>query len=324
MNLDILRRFVHIARVGSFTQAAQDLYVAQPALSKQMRRLEEEMGSTLFDRSGRRIKLTMEGRILLRHCHQILSEWGQAQKSLHEIVKMERGQVRLITFVTFAFYLLPMFLVDFIRNYPALDLEIEQAINEPIVQAVLQHKFEAGITTLPVGHPRLEEIPLYIEESMIIVNHKHPLYGRTEIPASEVGEHLLITSSLNENYRTFLWTVFKNLEVQLKVRYVVHYYPVVIQMVKEGLGAGLAPMVALKSVPLDKERLGVIRIDPPLQRTLGWIEPRGLIRSPPVLAFYSFLVNWLRNQNIVPNLVENYKQQPNKRAVDAPIRTSKV
>jgi len=305
MNLDILRRFVHIARVGSITQAAQDLYVAQPALSKQMQRLEEEIGSNLFDRSGRRIRLTMEGRIFLQHCHQILSEWGQAKKSLHEIVKMERGQVRLITFVTFAFYLLPLFIVDFIRNYSTLDLEIEQAINEPIVQAILQHKFEAGIAAIPVGHPRLDEIPLYIEESMIIVNHKHPLYGRTEIPAAEVGEHLLITSSLNENYRAFLWTVFKNQEVQLKVRYVVHYYPIVIQMVKEGLGAGLVPAVALKSLHLEKEHLGVIRINPPLQRTIGWIEPRGVTRSPPIQAFYTFLVNWLSNQNIVPQLLEN-------------------
>lgn len=303
MDLDVLGRFVHIARVGNITQAAEDLNVSQPALSKQIRRLEEEIGVKLFSPKGRGIKLTSAGRKMLEYCQEMLSTWGEAKRTARGEVPQERERIRLITFVTFAFYLLPDFLVDFLKTYPNLDLEIEQAIKEPIVHQVLQRHFDAGISTLPVGHPSLEEIPLYIEESALIVNHEHPLYGRKVVSAAEVGEHLLVTSSLNANYRAFLWSVFQNQDVQLKVRYIVHYYPMVIKMVKAGLGAGLAPNVTLSSLDREDDSISIIRIDPPLQRTLGWVEPKGLERGQGVQMFFDYLVKYLRSQNLVRSLV---------------------
>ena len=265
--------------------------------------MEDEIGAALFDRSSRRIKLTAEGQTLLRHCHQILSEWGQARHSIQEMINLDRGHLRLITFVTFAFYLLPNFIMDFIRTHPNIDVEIEQAVKEPVVRAVLEHQFDAGITTLPVGHPKLDEIPLYIEESALIVNKDHPLHGREEIQASEVGEHLIVTSSLNATYREFLHSVFQDLDVQLNVRYVVHYYPLVIQMVKAGVGAGLVPVAALSSLSEKDVPLSVIHINPPLQRTLGWIEPRGTKRTFVTNAFFSFLVKYLNSHGLVPPLI---------------------
>jgi len=303
MNLDVFRRFVHIARVGNVTRAAEDLHVSQPALSKQIRSLEEEIGAKLFCRKGRGITLTAAGRTMLQHCHDMLSVWGEAKRAVEEGAQQEREQIRLITFVTFAFYLLPNFLTDFCKRYPNFDLEIEQAIKEPVVQQVLERHFDAGIATLPVGHPGLEEIPLYVEESALIVNREHPLYGRKVVAASEVGEHLLITSSLNATYRAFLWNVFQNQDVQLKVRYIVHYYPIVIKMVKAGLGAGLAPIVALSSIGKEDGSISVIRIDPPLQRKLGWIELKGIKRAPGVQTFFKYLVDHLRKQDLVPSLI---------------------
>lgn len=303
MDLDVFRRFVHIARVGNVTRAAEDLHVSQPALSKQIRSLEEEIGAKLFCRKGRGITLTSAGRTILQHCHDMLSAWGEAKRAVEGGAQQEREQIRLITFVTFAFYLLPNFLSNFCKRYPNLDLEIEQAIKEPVVQQVLERHFDAGIATLPVGHPGLTEIPLYVEESALIVNREHPLYGRKVVAASEVGEHLLITSSLNATYRAFLWNVFQNQDVQLKVRYIVHYYPIVIKMVKAGLGAGLVPIVALSSVGKEDGFISVIRIDPPLQRKLGWIELKGIQRAPGVQTFFNYLVDHLRKQDLVPSLI---------------------
>lgn len=303
MDLDVLRRFVHIARVGNVTRAAEDLCVSQPALSKQIRRLEDEIGAKLFSPKGRGIRLTLAGRRMLGYCNDILSTWGEAQQAALGEVQHERERVRLITFVTFAFYLLPNFIIDFSKRFPNFDLEIEQAIKEPVIQQVLQRHFDAGISTLPVGHPGLGEIPLYVEESALIVNREHPLYGRKVIPAAEVGEHLLVTSSLNATYRAFLWSVFQNQDVQLKVRYIVHYYPIVIRMVKAGLGAGLAPIVTLSSLNKEDDSISIIRIDPPLQRTLGWVEPKEFKRGPAVQAFFDHLVEYLRKQELVPCLV---------------------
>jgi len=303
MDLDVLHRFVHIARVGNVTRAAGDLHVSQPALSKQIRCLEAEMGAKLFCRDGRGIKLTPAGRAMLQYSHNTLSAWGEAKRAVQGENQQQREQIRLITFVTFAFYLLPSFLVDFCKCYPNLDIEIEQAIKEPVVQQVLERHFDAGIATLPVGHPGLTELPLYVEESVLIVNRKHPLYGRKVVTASEVGEHLLITSSLNATYRAFLWNVFQNQDVQLRVRYIVHYYPIVIKMVKAGLGAGLAPIAALGFVGKEDGSVSVIRIDPPLQRTLGWIELKGIKRSPAVQTFFNYLADYLRKQDLVPSLI---------------------
>jgi DNA-binding transcriptional LysR family regulator len=304
MDLDVLRRFVHIARTGSVTRAAEDLHVSQPALSKQIRCLEEEIGAKLFCREGRGIKLTVAGRTMLQHCHDMLSAWGEAKRSVEKGAQQERDQIRLITFVTFAFYLLPNFVADFCKRYPDLDLEIEQAIKEPVVQQVLERHFDAGIVTLPVGHPDLEEIPLYVEESALIVNRDHALFGREVVRASEVGEYLLVTSSLNPTYRAFLWSVFQNQDVQLKIRYIVHYYPIVVKMARAGLGAGLVPIVALRSIEKEDAALSVIRIDPPLERKLGWIELKKTRRAPAVQTFFKYLTDYLRKQDLVPPLIE--------------------
>lgn len=303
MDIEILKRFIHIARVGGVTRASKELCVAQPGLSKQVQRLEEELGAVLFERNGRSVRLTEAGQILLQHAQQIIGEWGKARHSIREAVNLDRGHCRLVAFVTFVFYLLPHFLVDFVRAFPHLELEIEQAVKNPLVQMVLDRKFEAGICTLPVGHPKIVEKPLYTEESVLVVNKNHPLYGCKEISAAEVGNHFLIVSTLNPTYRSFLQSVFQDLNVQLQVRYVVHYYPALLQMVRAGLGAGVAPLVALRADPENFQSLSVVKISPPLQRKLGWIEPRGITRSPPLQAFYDFLVEFLRKQDLVPSLV---------------------
>ena len=309
MQLSILRKFVAIARFGSFTRAAQELHIAQPSLSKQIQRLEDELETSLFDRTGRTIVLTKTGRTLLQHSQQILEEWGQAQKSIQEMTQLDRGLCRVAVFPTFIMFMAPNFLVDFTRAYPLIDLEIEQSINEfpneTLIQWVLGHHFDGGIVVLPVGHPRLVELPLYIEESVLIVGRDHPLYGREVIRTSELGDHPLIVTSLNVTYRKFLSSAFENVDVQLQIKHVVHHYPIVFQMARAGIGAGIAPMVALKHLAKNDKSLWAVHIEPPLQRQLGWIELRGVIRSPAIEAFFQFLTSYLKEQRAVNSLVRS-------------------
>ena len=309
MQLSILRKFVAIARLGSFTRAAQELNIAQPALSKQIQRLEDELEASLFDRTGRRIVLTKAGRTLLQHSQQILEEWGKAQASIQEMRQLDSGFCRIAMFPTFIMFIAPNFLVDFIRAHPLIDLEIEQSINEfpneTIIQWVLGHHFEAGIAVLPVGHPRLDEFPLYMEESVLIVGRDHPLYGRKVIQTSKLGQHPLIVTTLNVTYREFLASTFQNVNIQLLIKHVVHHYPLVFQMARAGIGAGIVPKVALKHLDTNDKSLGVIHFDPPLQRRLGWIERRGVIRSPAIEVFFQFLTSYLKEQRVVNSLVRS-------------------
>ncbi len=308
MQLSILKKFVTIARLGNFTRAANELNVAQPALSKQMKRLENELETTLFVRKGRGIMPTKAGRNLLQHSQQILEEWGKAQKAIKKTMKRDKGFCKIAMFPTFIMFIAPNFLVDFIHTHPLIDLEIEQSMNEfpneTIIQWVLGHQFEAGIAMLPVTHPRLHEFPLYIEESVLIVGKNHSLYGQNEIQTSQIGEYPLIVTSLNINYREFLSRAFQNPDTQLQVKHVVHHYPIVFQMVRAGIGAGIVPKAALKHLDKNDKSLGVIHFSPRLQRQIGWIEHRGAVRSPATEAFFQFLTSYLKKQQLVECLIK--------------------
>jgi LysR family cyn operon transcriptional activator len=305
MDLDLLKNFVHVARLGSFSQAAHVAHIAQPALSKQIQRIEQELGIQLFDRTGRRIRLTDAGQKVLQQAQKILFEWSMMRSWVDDVKNLDHGSCRIAAFPNFIFFLAPYFLVEFIKIYPDLNLEIEQAMNEStnetLIQWVLQSRFDCGIVALPANHPHLIEIPLYVEEAVLVVDVRHPLAKSRIVPASEIGQHPLVLPTLNVSYRSFLANIFSNVDVQLQVKYIVHDYRLLFQLVKSGVVAGIAPLIA---VDPNDSLIKAVHISPPLVRQIGWIERRGNPRSPAIDVFFKALTKFLMNQNIVPSLVK--------------------
>lgn len=300
MQLQLLEYFQCIARLGNFTKAAQELHIAQPALSKQMARLENEIGTELFIRTGRGIKLTEAGNRLLFHSERILADCEMASRSIKDLGLSERGYVRLAMYPTFVWYMLPQFLPEFVSCNESIDLEIEQGLSEAVLDWVLGHHMEAGIVTASVSHPQLRELPLHIEEFGLLIPSSHPWSCRDLVPLVELHQQPLILSTLNRWYESFILPLLKQLAIQPQVRLVVHQYDVIKELVRANLGVALIPANAYRMWQRTETSIGseltLVPIDPPLQRQLLWIERHDRTRSDACQLFLDYMTAYLNTE----------------------------
>lgn len=153
MELIQLKYFVTIAEAMSFTSAADILHVSQPALSYQMRRLETELGTRLFDRKGRTIGMTADGELFLPLAQSVLFRANEAVRVLREHMGAEVGEVRLGCNPSVATYLVPEVLADFHKDYPRVRVEVVEGGDLELQYAVQKGTLDFAVVTAP-GSPR--------------------------------------------------------------------------------------------------------------------------------------------------------------------------
>lgn len=283
MNIQLLKYFLHTARLGNMTMAAQDLHIAQPALSKQIARLEKELDVSLFVRTGRGIRLTDAGKLLLYHSDRMIAEWNKAEEGVKQLGEKGKSNVRLAVYPTFLWYVLPEFLISFAPRNPNIQLEIEHGLNGIVLDWVLEYQMEAGIVTSSVSHPLIQEYPLMTEEFGLLVPAGHPWFGNARAHFSELRGQTLIVSTKNRWYEEFILPMFKKFEVVPDIRMVVHHYDVIKELVRAGLGIAIVPLNAYrwwcaKEKELPKE-LHILHLEPALSRDMIWIERTDKKRS---------------------------------------------
>ena len=174
MELNQLRYFVAVAEMNNFTRAAARCAVAQPSLSQQIKKLEEELGYSLFDR-GRRTELTDAGRALLPRARRILAEVCDAETLLLDDIEKGVGPLAVGAIPTMAPYLLPPLLERFVSAYPRCDLHIHEDYTERLIAAVLANKLDCAIVSTPIDEEGVE-LQLVGSERMLVAMHDdHPL-----------------------------------------------------------------------------------------------------------------------------------------------------
>src|ERR1700685_573232 len=153
MELHQLRYFVAVADLGNFTRAAARCFVAQPSLSQQIIKLERELGRPVFDRSGRKSRLTARGRTFYDRAVEILAAVDGAKRALTE--DAGAGRVSVGAIPTVAPYLLPPLLKQFVREYPKAELSITENLTKYTVRACLEGDVDVGLLALPIEDERL-------------------------------------------------------------------------------------------------------------------------------------------------------------------------
>jgi LysR family cyn operon transcriptional activator len=196
MELRHLRYLLAIADEGHFTRAAQRLHVSQPALSQQIRQLEDGLGATLLDRAGRRVRLTAAGEIVVHHARRMLNEMNEAQVALQELAGLQRGALAIGTVQTVNAYLMPQVVAQFANAYPAIHVRIEELSADAIEQGLQQGTLQLGIGFVPSATADIEAEPLFDEELVLIVPQEHPFAERAVVDTREVnGLPLVLLSS---------------------------------------------------------------------------------------------------------------------------------
>ncbi|QDV38918.1 LysR family transcriptional regulator [Tautonia plasticadhaerens] len=185
MELNQLRTFLKIAELGSFTRAAEEAGVSQPALSQQVARLEHELGRPVFDRSGRSVRLTEAGRLLLPRASRIVALADDTTRELLDDGRV--GRVVVAAIPTIAPFLLPPVLRSYRIDHPGASVQVDEEVTEALLRRCQRGELDVGVLALPAdAPPGLAVEPLFDEELVLALPVGHPLAGLDAVPLDAV------------------------------------------------------------------------------------------------------------------------------------------
>ncbi len=221
MDLDQLHTFLEIVRLKSFSKAAQTCYRTQPAISAQVRQLEQELNTILFERFGTKISLTVAGRIFAEHAEQILSLRRRAQDAINELEKVPRGELVIAANEATCIYVLPSVFAEFKKLFPNVQLLVDRAYGTRVVEAVLDNQADFGFTQLPVQEKKLQAVNIHSDEIKLLIpaGHKLAAQDRVSSPRDLLGYPVLLPKTGTTRARLNVWLdpVIEELNISMEL-----------------------------------------------------------------------------------------------------------
>ena len=271
MDLSALRAFVEVADHGSFSEAANALFLTQPAISKRIAQLEQELGTRLFDRVNRRVTTTAAGAALLPRARALLNDARDLKSFVHDLSGQVRGRLLMGTSHHIGLHRLPVPLRHFTRAFPDVQLDIRFMDSEAACRAVETGELELAIVTLPPAEsPRLELQPLWDDQLVFVVSRDHPLAEHDVTSLAGLVDYLAVLPGPTTYTRAILETEVRARGVALHVAMATNYLETLRMLVATGLGWSLLPATLLD------DELRVIEIaDIRLSRRLGAVTHHG-------------------------------------------------
>lgn len=193
MEWNQLRYFQTVGQLEHFTHASEKLSVSQPALSRAIARLEEELGVPLFDREGRTVSLNRYGQIFLNRINRAMQEISAGEREIKDLIDSSSGNVSLGFIPSQGSSLVPDVLGLFRKDYPTIKFQLYQNITNNILGQLESSDLDFCFCTKPISHEKVHWIKLLTEELFVIVPKEHPLAQRNEIKLNELTEESFIT-----------------------------------------------------------------------------------------------------------------------------------
>ncbi|MFO0707491.1 MAG: LysR substrate-binding domain-containing protein [Nitrospira sp.] len=270
MELRHLRYFLAVATTHNFTRAADMVHISQPSLSIQIGALEEELGSKLFDRLGRRVILTQAGELFREHAERIIREVEQAVQVVQELQGAQRGRLVVGTLATVNSYLIPPLVSQFKQRFPGIHLQVHAQPSTDIVAGLLSNRLDVGICLLPVSHERLTVVPLFDERLTLVAPADHPL-KKTRMPMHELAGLPLILMPVDYCLRKMVEAECAEARVDPKVVLEMTSPEGILQAVAAGTGLTVLPELYVRLRPLGVTLKTIDLYDPVPHHSIGLV-----------------------------------------------------
>ncbi|MBL4560085.1 MAG: hydrogen peroxide-inducible genes activator [Labilibaculum sp.] len=187
MTITQLEYIVAVDTYRHFATAADKCFITQPTLSMQIKKLEEFLDITIFDRSKQPIIPTDVGTSIIEQARIILGDTKKIDEIINDHKNTIEGSLKIGIIPTLAPFLLPMFIGDYIRNYPAIKVEVEEMVSEDIVKSLKKDKIDVGIFVTPAKEDKIKERPLFYEEMMIYAHKDHEILKKSIIEVKDIA-----------------------------------------------------------------------------------------------------------------------------------------
>jgi LysR family transcriptional regulator, transcriptional activator of the cysJI operon len=253
-----LKVFRTVAEQESFRKAAERLNLSQPAVSQNIHALEEELGVTLFDRSGNRVRLTPAGIVLLKYARRSAQVAREALDALATVAGEPRGELRLGASTTVAQYILPRMLGAFQKQYPQISLSVTSGNTEHVVERLLQGEIAMGIIEGPASSRELRKRRFLEDRMVLIVPRDHPWARLREIPIASLKDVSLLMREPGSGSRRVVELALKRAGLKLgalKVAMDLDSTEAIVSGVEAGLGVGFVSQWAIGK----EVRLGTLK-----------------------------------------------------------------
>lgn len=291
MELRSLRYLLAVAEKGHFTRAAERFFVSQPALSQQIRKLEEELGEVLLERSVTPVQLTEAGTVGVAYARWILAELETMRMALDELQGLQRGDLMVGAVQTVQAYLIPYAVATFTRSYSGIRLQVLELPADEVEAGVLAGRFQLGLSFVPLSPGDLVATPLFDEELVLIVPPNHAL----------AAEHVVSVGLLAQTPLALLPVTYCTRRLWDRWAQAAGLQPVVILEMNtiEGLlqvvrRLGVATVLPELTLRLETARtLRAVRLlEPSSRRTVGVRRHQGAPISKAAQTFEAVLQGW--------------------------------
>ena len=294
MDVASLQAFVAVTEQGSFSLAAQALFLTQPAVSKRVSALEAELETRLFDRIGRTVRLTEAGRLLLPRARHILGELEDSRRAIASLSDEVAGVLALATSHHIGLHHLPPVLRSFTTEHVAVELDLRFMDSEAACRAVEQGELELAVVTLPPQPAaRLETLPLWPDPLHLAAAADHPLARQSSLALADLAAWPAILPAASTYTRQIAEQAFAPLGLNLKTGLTSNYLETIKMLVSVGLGWSILPATLLDAQVIALPLPDGLR----LRRTLGVVHRRDRSQSNAARAF----LEHLRRHAISPN-----------------------
>ncbi len=288
INFHHLKVFHTVARQLSYSRAAEQLYISQPAVSRTVQELEKSVGTPVFHRQGKRISLTDAGRRVFDYAQRVLDLTDELEQAIRDLEDGARGFLRVASSSTMGVYILPAFIGQFRRRYPELEISLEISNSQQAAASTQQGDCHLGFVSMAIETPGLQWQTLATDELTVISPSGHPCAGRT-IPAADLCQEDLILREAGSGTRRCLEMELDRLGLRPRRILEMGSTEAIKRAVAAGLGLSAIPNRALAG---DQAGIGVARVKVEgmdLRRPLGLLTRKGARVSPAALAFSAAL-----------------------------------
>lgn len=276
--------FLAVAEAGSFTLAAERLKIAQPALSQAVRELETELGLRLFDRTTRRVELTLAGREFREATARVVGDLDFAIRNARDLASRRRGRIVVAAPPLLAANVMPSAIRDFTRDYPDIEVALIDAPTLGIVDTVRNGGADCGVGTFAAGENGIERVSLMRDRLQLFCRDDSPFARTKAVRWAELSGHPLVALTRDSAIRRLMEIGFESAELQLNPAYEVHQIATALGLVEAGLGIAVLPAYARSGLLAD----GIVArplTDPDIGRDIVLIHASGRSVSPAVSAF---------------------------------------
>jgi LysR family hydrogen peroxide-inducible transcriptional activator len=256
MEIHQLRYMVAVARTRNFSRAAEECHVAQPSLSQQIKKLEDELDERLFDRLKGEVKITARGERFLGRAKRILDEIENAKREVQGGKELLNGMISLGILPTLAPYLLPKAMTRFLKKYPGIEITIQEDQTSHLLKLLHSCDLDFALISRPIIDDKLEIRDLFTEELLVALPPKHRLARQKEISFADLSDEKLIVMKDGHCLGEQMLNFCERNDLHTKISFRSSQLETVLALVRDGFGISLVPEMATHS---DREKSAKFR-----------------------------------------------------------------